>query len=129
MDKLGPMGDVFGKPLRDQLLLGEDVALKSRKVLCRRGRSGVRVRVVGGASLAWLEAAEAWGCHVEAVVVSDSREIIQVIHLVSLVTTTTVSEALKLPPLTNDFGMYCIQGVTYMPPNKLVGYSFVLYVA
>ena len=37
----------------------------------------------------------------EALVVSDSREISEVIHLVSLVTTTPVSEALKLPPLTN----------------------------
>ena len=98
-------GGVNGEPVRDQILLGEDVAVRSRQVLSRRGRSGVRVRVVGGASLAWVEAAEAWGCGVEAVVVGSSRELSEVIHLVSLSTTTTVSEALLLPPVSNWNGL------------------------
>ena len=98
-------GGVNGEPVRDQILLGEDVAVRLRQVLSRRGRSGVRVRVVGGALLAWVEAAEAWGCAVEAVVVGSSRELSEVIHLVSLSTTTTVSEALLLPPVSNWNGL------------------------
>ena len=30
---------------------------------------------------------------------------------------------------SHDFGMYRIQGVTFIPPNQLGGISFVLYVA
>jgi len=65
----------------------------------------VRVRVVEGALLVWVEAAEAWGCGVKAVVVVHSRELSEVIHLVSLSSTTTVSEALFLPSLSNWNGL------------------------
>ena len=54
----------IGEPVRDTLLRGEAVAVKSSVVLSRRGRSGVRVRIVGSASIGWVEAAEAWGCAV-----------------------------------------------------------------
>ena len=51
----------IGEPVRDTLFMGEAVAVKSSVVLSRRGRSGVRVRIVGSASVGWVEAAEAWG--------------------------------------------------------------------
>ena len=44
------------------------MAVRNRRVLNRKGRLAVRVRIVGGASLGWLEAAELWGACVEAIV-------------------------------------------------------------
>jgi len=102
---MAPEGDVNGEPVRDQLLEGKDVAVRSQKILCRQGRSGVCVRVVGGSSLAWVEAAEDWGCAIEAVVVSSSREISEVIPLVSKAIPTTVATALSLPPVSNWSGL------------------------
>ncbi|KAL7527269.1 hypothetical protein ACHAXR_004033, partial [Thalassiosira sp. AJA248-18] len=89
----------------DQLLFGEAVALKSSRVLDRRGRSLVRVRIVGRSSLGWVEAAEAWGCNVEAVVVTPLREMNNVIHLVSRFSTTAVSAALTMPPMGDWDGL------------------------
>ena len=105
MDKMAPEGDVSEEPVQDQLLEGEDVAVKSHKILCRRGRSGVRVRVVGGSSLAWVEAAEDWGCAIEAVVVNSSCEISEVIPLVSKAVPTTVATAISLHPMSHWSGL------------------------
>ena len=65
----------------------------------------MRVRVVGGSSLAWVEVAEDWGCAIEAVVVSSSRKISEVIPLVSKAIPTTVATALSLPPVSNWSGL------------------------
>ena len=61
----------------------------------------MRVRVVGGLSLALAEEAEDWGCAIEAVVVSRSREISEVILLVSKAISNTVATALSLSPVSN----------------------------
>ena len=98
-------GDDSRDPVQDQVLAGEAVAVKSRLILGRRGRSGVRVRVVGSDSLAWLEIAESWGCLVEAVVTSSPRELNEVIHLVSNTRTTTVASAFSMPPMTHWEGL------------------------
>ena len=48
---------------------GEVQAIAAQMAVGRRPRSKVRIRVVGSSSLGWVEAAEAWGEEVEAVVV------------------------------------------------------------
>ena len=105
LDEMFWEGDDSRDPVQDQVLAGEAVAVKSRLVLGRRGRSGVRVRVVGSSSLAWLEIAESWGCLVEAVVTSSPRELNEVIHLVSKTRTTTVASAFAMPHMTNWEGL------------------------
>ena len=50
------------------LLLGEKVAVRNRRVLSRKGRCVVRTRVVGAASLGWLDMVMLWGTCVEAFV-------------------------------------------------------------
>ena len=40
--------DAIEEPGRDQLFAGEAVAVKSRRILSRRGRIGVRVRAARG---------------------------------------------------------------------------------
>eukprot|EP00956_Cyclotella_meneghiniana_P001321 scaffold1440_cov23-Cyclotella_meneghiniana.AAC.2 len=54
--------------VESKLLAGEKVAVSTRRVLSRKGRCVVRVRVVGDASLGWLDAAQLWGASVEAFV-------------------------------------------------------------
>ena len=58
----------LGNELSTALLPGEKVAVRTRRVLSRRGRCVVRVRVVGEASLGWLEALQLWGASVEVFV-------------------------------------------------------------
>ena len=58
LDRMVVEGDVTGEPRRDQLFAGEAVAVKSWGILSKRGRSRVRVRVLGG-SLTWVEVAGA----------------------------------------------------------------------
>jgi len=91
----------IGEPVRDTLFMGEAVAVKSSVVLSRRGRSGVRVRIVGSASVGWVEAAEAWGCAVEAVVVERGNYVVtkRRMALVTRSIPTTASRALTLPPV------------------------------
>ena len=105
MDELLSEANANGDPVRDHLLFGEAVALKSSRVLNRRGRSLVRVRIVGRSSLGWVEAAEAWGCNVEAVVVKPLREMSKIIHLVSRFTITSVATALTMPPMGDWNGL------------------------
>ena len=54
--------------IESKLLAGEKVAVSTRRVLSRKGRCVVRVRVVGDASLGWLDAVQLWGASVEAFV-------------------------------------------------------------
>ena len=105
MEPVSVQGDESGEPVPDQLLFGEAVALKSSMVLSRRGRSLVRVRIVGRLSLGWLEAAEAWGCNMEAVVVSPLCKLNKVINLVSRSTATSVSTALSMAHMGNWDGL------------------------
>lgn len=85
-----------------ELLVGEAVARESSMTLSRRGRSGVRVRIAGEGSMGWLEAAEAWGCRVEAMVVGEElrhRDQNKLMHLVSdFPSPTPLASALTLPP-------------------------------
>ena len=55
-------------PASSGLQTGEKLEKHSRKIGGRRGRQSVGVRVVGNATLGWLEAAINWGCRLEAVV-------------------------------------------------------------
>ncbi len=48
---------------------GKRQAIATQLAVGRRPRSKVRVRVVGSSSIGWIEAVEAWGAEVEAVVV------------------------------------------------------------
>jgi len=63
---------------------------------CRGGKSGVRVRVFGDASLAWAEAAEAWGCSLEAVIGVSSRGYNKLVRLLTSATPITVIQAFSL---------------------------------
>ena len=69
---------------------------ESQAILYRVGMSGVRVRVVGDASLAWAEAAVAWGCSVEAVVVSRRQDYKAIVRLTTSVTPITFYQALQV---------------------------------
>ena len=51
-----------------------------------------------GASLVWVEAAEAWGCALEALVLSSPNKVNDTMHLVSRTTPTYVALALTMPP-------------------------------
>ena len=66
----------IGEPVWDTLLSGEAVAVKSSIILSRRCRSRVHVRIVGSTSVGWVEAAKAWGCAVEAVVVERGNYVV-----------------------------------------------------
>ena len=66
----------------------------------------LHLRVVGGASLAWVKAAEAWGCALEALALvlgspNDANDIIM--HLVSRITPTSATFVLTVPP-KKDWG-------------------------
>lgn len=50
------------------LLPGELVTGRRRQVLSQRGRCVVKVRVVGGALIGWLDALQLWGASVEVFV-------------------------------------------------------------
>ena len=90
MDRMVIRGGVIGETGRDQLLAGEAVVVKSQRILSRRGKSRVRARVVMGASLAWVKAADVWGCALEALVLISPNEVNDIVHLVSCTTPTSV---------------------------------------
>ena len=75
---------------------------KSGMILSRKGRCGVHVRIVGEGALGWLEAAESWGCGVQAMVVGSGvcpRAYKRIMELVSdYPTPTPLATALTLPP-------------------------------
>jgi hypothetical protein len=60
-------------PVNLELLHGERAAVGISLKVGRRGRSKIEVRVVGAASLAWIEAAHLWGAKVQAVVMDNSE--------------------------------------------------------
>jgi hypothetical protein len=59
------MSKLLGPVSETAVLPGERVAVSSCRVLSRKGRSVVRLRVFGDASLGWLDAAMLWGASVE----------------------------------------------------------------
>ena len=69
---------------------------ESQAILCRVGRSGVRVHVVGDSSLAWAEAAVVWGCSVETLVGSCRQDYNNLVRLTTSLTPITYLRALQL---------------------------------
>ena len=65
--------ELLGPVLETSLMPGEKVAVRSRRVLSRKGRCVVRVRVFGSASLGWLDASMLWGACVEAFICPGGR--------------------------------------------------------
>lgn len=70
----------LGPVLETSLLPGEKVAVRTRRVLSRKGRSVVRVRLFGECSLGWLDALMLWGASVEVFVCQGGN----VKHLIDL---------------------------------------------
>ncbi len=91
------VGDDNGEPPVEELCVGEAVAASRTSVIGRRARSKVRVRVVGGSSVAWGEAAQAWGAEVEAVVATKPWHSIISLTL-ARVCPITVEAGVLLPP-------------------------------
>ena len=56
-------------PPSPSIFRGELLAITAQMAVGRRPQSKVRIRVVGSLSMGWVEAAEAWGAELEAVVV------------------------------------------------------------
>ena len=79
-----------------ELLAGEAVAVESEVILCRRGRSGVRVRVFGDSSIGWAEAAEKWGASVEAVIMVSKPGYNEIVRLLTQATPITTQQAYRL---------------------------------
>ena len=71
------------------VLKGERQASASQTGRGRRSRSKVRVRVVGETSMGWVEAFEAWGVALEAVVVNIPDELKDIKPLLTTVPITT----------------------------------------
>ena len=84
-------------PGEDSLAPGEMVSHRSGGMLRRRGRSEVRVRVVGNSSLGWLELADSWGARVEAVVHERTEEP-AVYRRFDYLTRINITAAFELPP-------------------------------
>ena len=59
------MINLLGPAVDTNLLPGEMVAVRTRRVLSRKGRCVVRVRLFGASSLGWLDTARLWGACVE----------------------------------------------------------------
>jgi hypothetical protein len=87
------------EPPNFPILKGELQAITSQMGVGRRSRSKVRVRVVGLTSLGWVEALEAWGAAVEAVVVHSTDEFKDIRRLLTLMPATTPQDAHQLLPL------------------------------
>ena len=83
-------------PALGELLTREAVAVESEVILCRRGRSGVRVRIFGDSYIGWAEAAEAWGASVEAVVLGSKPGYKEIVSLLTHATPLTVKQAFTL---------------------------------
>ena len=85
-------------PRVEGLAEGELVVSSSATALSRRGRSEVRVRVVGSSSLGWLEVAEERGARVELVVHGSAPDPVIKLRREHLTRTDYLS-ALKLEPV------------------------------
>ena len=96
-------GGDSGELPREPLCVGEAVAARTKVLLGRQARSKVRVRVVGWASLALVEAANAWGASIEAVVVGSSWPYNGLNMLLTRAAPITAEKAVSLPPL-HDWG-------------------------
>ena len=97
----GGMGVLPGE---GSLAPGELVSHRSGGVLSRRGRTEVRVRVVGSSSLGWLEVADSWGARVEAVVHGEIPDP-AVNCRFNYLTRIDITSAFKFPPQTAWDGM------------------------
>ena len=97
MDKMVMAGMFFGNMGRINCLLGK---------LWRSSHEGSYQEEVGlecvlgrqGASLVWVEAAEAWGCALEALVLSSPNKGNDIMHLMSRTTPASVALTLTIPP-------------------------------
>jgi hypothetical protein len=65
----------------------------------RRAWSKVRVRVVGSTSMGWVEALEAWGTELEAIVINTPDKFKDIRRLLSITPTTTLQAAHAMLPL------------------------------
>ena len=81
------------------VLRGELQSIGARMAVGRRPRSKVRIRIVGSSSIGWVEAVEAWGAEVEAVVVSLPDIFKDIRGKLSFTPITTPHDALHLLPL------------------------------
>jgi hypothetical protein len=81
------------------VLNGECQAIASQTGIGRISRSKVRVRDVGWTSMGWVEAFEAWGVALEAVVVNIPAELKDIRPLLTTVPITTPRDAHTLLPL------------------------------
>jgi len=81
------------------VLKGECQAIASQTGIGRRSRSKVRVRVAGWTSMGWVEAFEAWGVALEALVVNIPDELKDIRPLLTTVPITTPQDAHTLLPL------------------------------
>ena len=88
----------LGNTLDQALLPGELVAVRRRRVLSRRGRCVVRVRVMGGASIGWLDALMLWGASVEVFVCQGGNVKHLVESLYPDVYIAPLAEAAEMPP-------------------------------
>ncbi len=98
LDTLLASGDERRGPGCVSLLTGEQVAMESDTTLTRRGRSGVRVCLVGDESLGWLEVLEAWGATIEALVIRGSDQLKDTRQLLTVTASITDEAAAHLPP-------------------------------
>ena len=92
------MVKTFGGTIDAALLPGELVAVRRRRVLSRRGRCVVRVRVVGGVSIGWLDALILWGASVEVFVCQEGNVKHLVKDLYPDVYIAPLAEAAETPP-------------------------------
>jgi hypothetical protein len=81
------------------ILKGKLLTIMSQMGVGRRSRSKVRVQVVGWTSMGWVEALEAWGAMVKAVVVHSTDEFKDIRRLLTLTPITTSQDAHQLLPL------------------------------
>ena len=92
------MSKTLGTDAGSSLLPGEKVAVRTRRVLSRKGRSVVRVRVVGDASLGWLDSMELWGACVELFVCHGGNVKHLAERLYPDVYIAPVAESVQIPP-------------------------------
>jgi len=91
INNLGPVTET-------DLLPGEMVAVRTRRVLSRKGRCVVRVRVFGKQSLGWLDTAMLWGACVEMFVCQGGNVKHLIEQLYHDVHIAPLAEALEVPP-------------------------------
>ena len=88
----------LGNTTEEPLLPGEKVAVRTRRVLSRKGRCVVRVRIYGSASLGWLDSFMLWGACVEVFVCHGGNVKHLVESLYPDVYVAPLAKATKLPP-------------------------------